>query len=152
MTYVESTILNAGIEAVSSLWSIILANFSASLQFTAIEETPTPQKKFLWNNSGSISELNNNFMAGRSQSNYRWPPSQHIDQHSGHFLEIRLFLWQTASSCRRDDTLVEESSKEKVCLLVIISLWLHSTFYSLKMIWLYNLKLFVLRGEPFLVC
>lgn len=33
----------------------------------------SPQKKFLWNNSGSISELNNNFMAGRSQSNYRWP-------------------------------------------------------------------------------
>lgn len=30
-------------------------------------------KNFLWNDFGSISEPNNNFMAGQSQSNYIWP-------------------------------------------------------------------------------
>lgn len=64
-------------------WLIILPNPAAVTVdlFTAEPESLIPWKKkgkkvFLWNDFGSISEQNNNFMAGQPQSNYIWPQAE----------------------------------------------------------------------------
>lgn len=45
---------------------------AASVVFILIMAEPEGAN-FLWNDFGSISEPNNNFMAGQSRSNYIWP-------------------------------------------------------------------------------
>ncbi len=54
---------------------VLLTPGAATVIFILItaEQEGRTLKKFIWNDFGSISEPNNNFMAGQSQSNYIRP-------------------------------------------------------------------------------